>query len=136
MADILKPVWVEIFWHINEKSETRITFSESKVGGQTLREGAIYWGWLGNYNKGVQGERQKRFHATFSQYMIMNHLEEISRNEIGNVVNRGNTHDPFTQDEITCLLQRLETPNRLMIVNQVVHLVWMIAYVKPNQHSV
>jgi hypothetical protein len=58
-----------------------------------------------------------------SIWMMVNHLEEIGRNEIGNVVNKGNIHDPFTQAKKTCLLQRLETPNRLMIVDQVVHLV-------------
>lgn len=71
----------------------------------------------------ISPEREDRFNAAFSQYMMVNHLEQINMNGIGNVVNRGNTYDPFTQAEITCLLQRLQTANRLMIVDQVVHLV-------------
>lgn len=71
----------------------------------------------------ISTEREDRFNAAFSQYMMVNHLEQISMDRIGNVVNRGNTHDPFTQAEITCLLQRLQTANRLMIMDQVVYLV-------------
>jgi len=72
----------------------------------------------------ISPEREDRFSAAFSQYMMVNHLDQISMNEVGNVVNRGNTHDPFTQPEITGLLQRLQTANRLMIDrDQVVHLV-------------
>ena len=39
--------------------------------------------------------REDIFNVASSQYMMVNHLQQISLNGIGNVVNRGNTHDPF-----------------------------------------
>ena len=49
--------------------------------------------------------REYIFNVASSQYMMVNHLQQITINGIGNVVNRGNIHDPFSQAEITCLLQ-------------------------------
>jgi len=98
------------------------TETQSTVPGETAEDMDID-GLNAASTIDISPEREDRFNAAFSQYMMVNHLEQISMNGIGNVVNRGNTHDPFSQAEITCLLQRLQTANRLMIVDQVVHLV-------------
>ncbi|GLJ15710.1 hypothetical protein SUGI_0258600 [Cryptomeria japonica] len=71
----------------------------------------------------ISSEREARFNNTFSQYMMVNHKENISMDEVARVINRGNTHDPFTPAEISCLLQRLQNANRLMVADQSVHLV-------------
>lgn len=70
----------------------------------------------------VSSEREERFNAAFSQHMMTNRLEQISLTAVAAVVNAGNPN-PFTQEELNWLLQRLHTANRVMVAGDTVHLV-------------
>ncbi|MCO5571154.1 hypothetical protein L7F22_024888 [Adiantum nelumboides] len=70
----------------------------------------------------VSPEREERFNAAFSQHMMINRLEQISLSAVSAAVNAGNPN-PFTQEEVEWLLQRLHTANRVMVAGDTVHLV-------------
>ncbi|KAH9292632.1 hypothetical protein KI387_042177, partial [Taxus chinensis] len=57
------------------------------------------------FTMNISSEREERFNTAFSQHMMVNRLDQIPMNEIARMINRGNTLDPFTPAEITCLLQ-------------------------------
>eukprot|EP01018_Ginkgo_biloba_P018817 Gb_01563 [translate_table: standard] len=59
----------------------------------------------------IPPEREDRFNSLFSQHMMVNRLEHIRIDQIGTVINRGNSHTPYTQAEITCLLQLHQCEN-------------------------
>ncbi|ERN03397.1 hypothetical protein AMTRI_Chr02g261900 [Amborella trichopoda] len=70
----------------------------------------------------ISANRMDRFNRIFSQHMIVNHLDVISVTAIEQIVNQG-APVPYTRPEITTLLQRLQSDNRVMIVDDMVHLV-------------
>lgn len=70
----------------------------------------------------VSAEREERFNAAFSLHMMTNRLEQIPLTGVAAVVNAGNSN-PFTQEELNWLLQRLHTANRVMVAGDTVHLV-------------
>ncbi|KAF9590057.1 hypothetical protein IFM89_030369 [Coptis chinensis] len=69
----------------------------------------------------ISPERVEAFGTTFGQHMRANHLDLISIADIEQVVNMGAAVH-YTRAEITILLERLQGDNRLMIVEEMVHM--------------
>lgn len=66
-------------------------------------------------------ERIEAFDSAFGQHMRANHLDLISITDIEKVVNTG-ALVRYTRAEIISMLERLQADNRLMIVDEMVHM--------------
>ncbi|KAK9706936.1 hypothetical protein RND81_07G162000 [Saponaria officinalis] len=69
----------------------------------------------------VSPERVEAFNTIFGQHMTANHLDTIHISDIDSLMNAGPANN-YTRPEIMFLLERLQTDNRLMIVNDMVHM--------------
>ncbi|PIA41539.1 hypothetical protein AQUCO_02200162v1 [Aquilegia coerulea] len=69
----------------------------------------------------ISPERVEAFGSAFGQHMRANHLDLISIADIELVVNMG-AGASYTRAEIVILLERLQEDNRLMIVDEMVHM--------------
>ncbi|KAF5194125.1 Dna replication licensing factor mcm3 [Thalictrum thalictroides] len=69
----------------------------------------------------ISPERVEAFGSAFGQHMRANHLDLISIADIEQVVNMG-AGVSYTRAEIVILLERLQEDNRLMIVDEMVHM--------------
>ncbi|KAK1325679.1 hypothetical protein QJS10_CPA01g01674 [Acorus calamus] len=70
----------------------------------------------------IPSDRTETFQTMFAQHMMANHLDHISITEIEQMVNRS-AAVRFTRPEITSLLEKLQADNRVMIVNDTVHMI-------------
>ncbi|XP_074269686.1 DNA replication licensing factor MCM3 homolog 2-like [Silene latifolia] len=66
-------------------------------------------------------ERIEAFDSTLGQHMRANHLDTIAISDIDSLVNAGQANN-YTRPEIMTLLERLHADNRLMIVDDMVHM--------------
>lgn len=73
-------------------------------------------------NTSLTRERAEAFNSIFGQHMRENHLDLISVSDVEIVVN-SEAPAPFSQVEITTLLERLQADNRLMIIDGMVHMI-------------
>ncbi|OVA03634.1 Mini-chromosome maintenance [Macleaya cordata] len=69
----------------------------------------------------ITPERMEAFRSVFGQHMLANHLDLISIADIEEVVNVGAAMQ-YTRQEIVSLLEKLQEDNRLMIVDEMVHM--------------
>ncbi|KAJ4981873.1 hypothetical protein NE237_032710 [Protea cynaroides] len=69
----------------------------------------------------ISPERTEAFESVFGQHMRANHLDLISISEIEKVVNTV-AAVRYTKPEIMFLLEKLQADNRLMIVDEMVHM--------------
>lgn len=69
----------------------------------------------------ISPERVEAFGSIYGQHMRANHLDVISISEIERVVN-AEAATSYSRPEIMFLLERLQTDNRLMIVDDMVHM--------------
>lgn len=69
----------------------------------------------------VTPERVEAFDSILGQHMRANHLEVISITDIDRIIN-AEAATSYSRTEITFLLERLQTDNRLMIVDDMVHM--------------
>ncbi|XP_074272428.1 DNA replication licensing factor MCM3 homolog 3-like [Silene latifolia] len=74
-----------------------------------------------NTEMNISQERVEGFDTTLGQHMRANHLDVISITEIDNIMNAGAATN-YSRAEIMLLLERLQSDNRLMIVDDMVHM--------------
>ncbi|KAJ7557099.1 hypothetical protein O6H91_05G111400 [Diphasiastrum complanatum] len=70
----------------------------------------------------ISSERVEEFNLAFAQHITATRVDNLSIQVITSTVNATN-RNPFSQEEITCLLQRLQAANRVMIVGDTIHIV-------------
>nr|ACF80527.1 unknown [Zea mays] len=66
--------------------------------------------------------RMEAFEAFLGQHVLANHIDQMSIDEIEQVVNRESTA-PYTRSQVEFILERMQDANRVMIRDGVVRII-------------
>ncbi|XP_077250981.1 DNA replication licensing factor MCM3-like [Tasmannia lanceolata] len=73
-------------------------------------------------DRDISAERVETFNTIFGQHMATNRLDLISIMEIEQIINQG-VAVPYTRQDVESLLEKLQTDNRVMVIDGMVHII-------------
>ncbi|ONK79392.1 uncharacterized protein A4U43_C01F5890 [Asparagus officinalis] len=95
--------------------------TEENVGGSTTDAMEVDGGPASD-EVDISTERVQEFETMLGQHVVANHLDQISITEIEQLVNRESAV-PYTRNQITAILERMQDSNRIMISDGIVRII-------------